>query len=127
MIMLYILILMSAAYIPTIGTSAQRATGPTAVGGAQCHTIHIAIQSNAHCNALFKATCISTHIAFRSSICCTLFAFLFHNIKKLLHCNSIHSISHCILATIATFLSRAKCVAFYQTSGYTKCCGLTLV
>ena len=43
MIMLYILILMSAAYIPTIGTSAQRAPRPTAGGGPapQCHTTRI--------------------------------------------------------------------------------------
>ena len=43
MIMLYILILMSAAYIPTIGTSAQRAPRPTAVGAPapQCHTTRI--------------------------------------------------------------------------------------
>ena len=43
MIMISILILMSAAYIPTIGTSAQRAPRPTAVGAPapQCHTTRI--------------------------------------------------------------------------------------
>ena len=77
-------------------------------------TLQCSIQSNLH----FNSHCILLFNMLHT-IC-----FLFHNIKKLLHCIAIlFKTSHCILATIATFLSRAKCVAFYQTSGYTKCSG----
>ena len=72
-IIIVMVIISAAAYIPTIGTSAQRATGPTAVGATQCYTTHIALhfkklyevghhnitQLTLHCIALFNATCIA--------------------------------------------------------------------
>ena len=67
-IIIVMVIISAAAYIPTIGTSAQRATGPTAVGATQCYTTHIALHCLAlhfittmHCIALFKAACIAFH------------------------------------------------------------------
>ena len=60
LIPIVVLLLVSAAYglgyglgsIPTIGTCAQRAPGPTA---AQCYTSIVVLQS---CISLFKPTCI---------------------------------------------------------------------
>ena len=72
MIMISILILMSAAYIPTIGTSAQRAPRPTAVGAPapQCHTTRIfSVNSKLQYFPMFSILpqCHTTHIACKAS------------------------------------------------------------
>ena len=110
-IVIIVMVIIWAAYIPTIGTSAQRATGPTAVGAPQCYialhyhnvTLHC-IATMLHKSHCFALPCIALHFTKHHNVTQLTLHCITYSIQSNLHCRAFHKAtlpSKCCLFTVS--------------------------